>query len=141
MHFKASPQRLKVVGRTGFSLVELMVVILIVAIIGAAVIPILKARIDAAKWTEGKTLMGTIATALRAYIAIKEGSPYSNQPSAIELGIAPQDLNGSYFSADDFEWLIISAEPIQFKITAHAPDGIWYPRTVTLDQSGTFTEE
>jgi len=37
-----------------FTLVELMVVILIVAILAAVAIPVLRNRVDAAKWSEGK---------------------------------------------------------------------------------------
>jgi prepilin-type N-terminal cleavage/methylation domain-containing protein len=55
--------------RRGFTLIELMVVILIVALLAAVAIPILRSRIDAAKWSEGKAMMGTIATAMRAYAA------------------------------------------------------------------------
>ena len=56
-------------SKKGFTLVELMVVILIVAILAAVAIPIMRGRVDAAKWSEGKAMMGTIATAIRAYVA------------------------------------------------------------------------
>jgi len=72
--------------RKGFTLIELMVVILIVAILAAVAIPILTARIDAAKWSEGKAMMGTIATAIRAYYAEHGlGTPHRRHFLAQEL--------------------------------------------------------
>ena len=55
-------------NRKGFTLVELMVVVVIVALLAALLIPMLTARIEAARWSEGRAAAGTIATALRAYI-------------------------------------------------------------------------
>jgi prepilin-type N-terminal cleavage/methylation domain-containing protein len=55
-------------SRKGFTLVELMVVVVIVALLAALLIPMLTARIEAARWSEGKAAAGTIATALRAYV-------------------------------------------------------------------------
>ena len=62
--------------RKGFTLIELMVVILIVGILAAVAIPILRGRIDAAKWSEGKAMMGSIGTAIRAYHAEKRNLEY-----------------------------------------------------------------
>ena len=50
-----------------FTMVELMVVVLIVGVLAAVAIPMMKGRTDASKWSEAKTAMGTIATALRTY--------------------------------------------------------------------------
>ncbi|MDO8301661.1 MAG: prepilin-type N-terminal cleavage/methylation domain-containing protein [Sedimentisphaerales bacterium] len=96
--------------RKGFTLIELMVVILIVAILAAVAIPIMRGRLEAAKWSEGKAMMGTIATALRAYQAERgEGTATNQGPqpavtgnTAPTLGFTTADLTGTYFSAAEF---------------------------------------
>ena len=55
--------------RKGFTLIELMIVILIVAILAAVAVPLLTAQIEKAKWAEAQAGCGTIATALKAYVA------------------------------------------------------------------------
>ena len=80
--------------RKGFTLVELMVVVLIVAILAAVAIPIMRGRIDAAKWSEGKAMMGTIGTAIRAYVA--EMNVDIADMSALtfaDLGLVASDFN------------------------------------------------
>ena len=58
-------------NRKAFTMVELMVVVMIVGILAAVAVPMMTGRVDAAKWSEGKAAMGTIASALRAYAAEK----------------------------------------------------------------------
>lgn len=127
----------------GFTLVELMVVILIVAILGAAAAPIYRGRVDAAKWAEGKAIMGTIATALRAHITM-EGSNFAAVPTLDELGFTPGILGGTYFTggesgAGDFSWVINDDQPIDFLITATAPPVITTPSKVTVNAIGQWT--
>jgi len=131
--------------KKGFTLVELMVVILIVAILAAVAIPILRGRVDAAKWSEGRAMIGTIATAIRAYHA--EKGPNGTAPTAIvgsgntALGFLAADLTGTYFQSGDFSMSVTSMNPLTFTVTctptgANAPTT---PTTYTLSQAGVWT--
>ncbi len=130
--------------RKGFTLIELMIVIIIVGILAAVAIPIMQGRIDSAKWSEGRAIMGTIARMLRTHVAEK-GNNFTPVPTLAELGFEPGDLNGTYFSGgesgtNDFSWVINSNDPIDFVITATAPAGVNSPSQITLSHAGVFTE-
>ncbi len=115
--------------RKGFTLVELMIVILIVAILAAVAIPLMTGRLDSAKWSEAKAAMGTIATNIRAYCA-GEGCPvtaFSGAGNVIAdcqlIGLAQNDLDGTYFSKDCYGWTgagCDSTGTISYLITATA---------------------
>ncbi|MBN1391928.1 MAG: prepilin-type N-terminal cleavage/methylation domain-containing protein [Sedimentisphaerales bacterium] len=135
-------------SRKGFTLIELMVVILIVAILAAVAIPLMRGRIDAAKWSEGKSIMGTIGTAIRAYAAEKGSAANANYganaPTMIQLGFDATDFDGTYFSSANFSWTtgydINNAPPLEFTITGTAGGGIQTPTVVTLDHLGEWVE-
>jgi len=132
------------VNRKGLTLIELLVVIIIVGILAAVAIPIMQGRIDSAKWSEGKAIMGIIARALRTHIAEK-GNDFTPVPTLAQLGFEPSDLDGNYFTGgesgtNDFSWVINSNNPINFLITAAAPAGVNSPSQVTLNHAGKFTE-
>jgi len=93
--------------RKGFTLIELMVVILIVGILAAVAVPILRGRIEQAKWSEGAASAGASKTAIRAY--------YAEDPTAcaalagttvasceVALGFTAGDLTGRYFNSANF---------------------------------------
>ncbi len=87
-------------SRKGFTLIELMVVVLIVAVLAAILIPMLTARLEAARWSEGKAGAGTLATAIRAMVA-EQGEDFESS-TAVDYYLNPQDLRGKYFSIGDY---------------------------------------
>ena len=128
----------------GLTLIELMVVIIIIGILAAIAIPIMQGRIDSARWSEGKAIMGIISRALRTYIA-EHGNNFTPVPTLAQLGFEPGDLDGTYFTGgesgtNDFSWVINSNNPINFLITATASPGVSSPSKITLNQAGVFTE-
>lgn len=86
--------------KKGFTLIELMVVILIVGILAAASIPLMRGRIDKAKWSEANAMAGTIQSAARVYFA--EYGTITTSVSMADLGFDTGDLTGTYFDAGDF---------------------------------------
>lgn len=96
--------------KKGFTLVELMVVVLIVGILAAVALPLMSGKINSAKWSEAKAAAGTIASAIRAYAAEKGTSgDYAALDTAMTtastqtaLGITQQDLAGTYFTATNY---------------------------------------
>lgn len=130
--------------RNGFTLTELVIVVLVVAILAAVLIPMLRGRIDSARWSEGKTIAGTIARALREHIGEK-GDDFTPVPALWQLGFRPTDLNGTYFTGGEsgvgnFSWVINSNDPIDFLVTVTAPESVTTPSQITLDHNGVFTQ-
>ncbi len=94
--------------RRGFTLIELMVVILIVGILAAVAVPILRGKIDQAKWSEGAASAGAIRTSVRAYYAenptaaIALAGTALTDATAAPLGFKSGDLTGKYFDVTKF---------------------------------------
>lgn len=127
----------------GFTLIELMVVLFIVGILSAVAIPLMRGRSEAAKWSEGKLVAGTIQTAIRAYYA--EKGPLFNYAGTTftDLRFAPGDLDGKYFSEGDCTFDITGTNPLTYTITVTAgsmPEAPSVPHAMELTDTGAFTE-
>jgi len=124
-------------SRKGFTLIELMVVILIVGILAAVAVPIMRGRIDSAKWSEANASAGAVNTAVRAYIAEKgpdwtytdiEGA-LSDADIQSNLGFNSSDLEGAYFAQANYVISDVVASPPSCVITvtpskSNAPSGV-----------------
>jgi prepilin-type N-terminal cleavage/methylation domain-containing protein len=137
--------------KRGFTLVELMVVAIIVAILAAVAIPLMSANKKRAMATEAQAGLGTIRTALRAMYAetsfynedltglpIANGSPPTRLP-----GIGLGDLDGRYF--DDTAYELTTVGETTYLLTCDgsksgAPESDQVTDVkITLDSDGKFT--
>lgn len=132
-------------SKAGFTLVELMVVAIIVAILAAVAIPLMSGNKKRAAATEADAALGTIRSALRAVLA--ETGAYNQTPSGTTLangaaattvpGINPGDLNGKYWS--DGNYVVTTITASNYLLTASGGTGMVAGVTITLNQDGTFT--
>jgi len=128
--------------KNGFTLVELMVVAIIVAILAAVAIPMMMANVKRAKATEADAGCGAVRMAMRVYYAENRAYPTNGAASSI-VGVGTNDLNGVYFSTPDYAFVSAGAT---YTITATGNSaGSTAPKkaevagiVVTLNQDGTF---
>ena len=93
-------------GHTGFTLVELLIVVIIVGILAAVAIPMYSGSTERARATECVAALGTVRCALRNYYAehltyvnanFTDGDSVTNGGI---LNVNSIDLNARYFSAE-----------------------------------------
>jgi len=128
-----------------FTLIELIVVILIVAILVAVLAPMMQRRVDTAKWTEGRTGAGCLATGIRTYCAAT-GEGHAGVPAGGDFSdfqVFEVDLRGKYFQPTNYSVSDVvydqNAGSISYMITVTAPAGVRGPDK-TLDQNGQWTD-
>ena len=126
-------------SKAGFTLVELMVVAIIVAILAAVAIPLMMGNKDRAMATEAQAGLGTIRTAMQVYKAEYGGYPvhYSGQnmntiltPS---LTVKPGDLDGKYYKSDGYVCTVSSSN---YSLTATGYTNGAEHVVITLDDKG-----
>ena len=124
-------KKLKSKTRNGFTLMELVVAILIVSILASVAVPIMRSRIDSAKWTEAHAAAGTIRTAISSYVVEKTvaeaqanlvGNTLDDGLTQSALAFGAGDLAGTYFVPADYRITGINADGVA-EITVVASRG------------------
>jgi len=130
-------------SKKGFTLVELMVVAVIVAILAAVAIPLMSGNKKRAMATEAEAALGSVRTALRAMYA--ETKAYDKDPNGTTIsgsvtnipGVTAEDLEGKYFKAANYS--IESISTSSYSIQAVGSTGEVNGVTIKLNQDGNFT--
>lgn len=136
----------KLNSKAGFTLVELMVVAIIVALLAAVAIPLMSANRKRAASTEGEAGLGTIRTALRAVYA--EKGRYDRNLSDVPIGagavagvvpgIQTNDLNGRYFIDSNYSITAIGQNGYTLQVSGSTNPNV-AGVTITLNEQGAFT--
>jgi type IV pilus assembly protein PilA len=125
-------------SKAGFTLVELMVVAIIVAILAAVAIPLMLGNKDRAMATEAQAGLGTLRTAMQVYKAEHGGYPVigagAQIPGFTGLTVKDGDLDGKYYRSAGYTMTSSSASNYTMQAQGYTNS----PPTVTLDQSGTW---
>jgi prepilin-type N-terminal cleavage/methylation domain-containing protein len=129
----------KLRNQNGFSLVELMIVIVIIGVLAAIAVPIYSSNVKKAKMSEADAALGTIRTQLRIYYGENGSYPIAataeNVVGASWNDIKPGELTGKYFTDASFTY--VSADGINYTITCAKGNVLDSDRT--MDQNGTLS--
>jgi prepilin-type N-terminal cleavage/methylation domain-containing protein len=128
-------------SKAGFTLVELMVVAIIVAILAAVAIPLMTGNTKRAIATEGQAGIGTIKTAQQVYKAEFGGFYQGNFSGATPpagMTLKAGDLDGKYFSSASYA---VTSSSNTWSCVATVSNGASYVgQTVALtDPNANFT--
>ena len=137
-------------SKAGFTLVELMVVAIIVAILAAVAIPLMTGNKKRAMATEAETALGTLRTQLRVMYAETGSYATNNNGLAVTTvwnlpGVNPADLTGKYWSTNAYSFFTAPSGAtgsnyiLQADGSAAGCDASLSGINIKLDANGTFT--
>ncbi len=129
----------------GFTIIELAITVLIVAILAAVLAPLMQRRVNEAKWVEGRAGAGALATGIRTYCAqTRQG--HAGIPAGGDFSdylVYEVDLRGKYFRPANYSVSDVIYDQddgrISYLITVTAPAGLSGPDR-TVDQHGQWSD-
>ena len=132
--------------RSGFTLVELMVVAIIVAILAAVAIPLMRGNTKRAMGTEAESALGTVRTQLRAmYVETSDYTKKPNNGGTLGVGsvtnvpgVIASDLQGRYWNWDSYTIDAIAANTFTVKATG-VSTGDTSGITISMTDGGIIT--
>ena len=116
-------------GKKGFTLVEVLIVVIIIGILAAIGIPQFATSIEKAKGGEARAGLGHVQTAEKIYYA--ENEAYS--PNITDLDIS---LTNRYWT---FSIDTVNANSSKYLATATRSGGTRDGQTITMDTNGTIS--
>jgi len=130
---KEEKMQRRILGKKGFTLIELMTVVIIVGILAAVAVPLYRAQVKKAIASEGAALVGSVRTAERVYYA--EHNSYTDDADELTL----ETFDNKYFDWGDVT-ITLTGSGTGFSAEAagradSAADGI----TVTINETGDIT--
>ena len=129
----------RVGAAAGFTLIEVMIVVVIVAILALAIVPMQIGHMKNSRMSEGIAGVGLIRTALRTYASGHAGQyPTLSDVRGDQLGtifIAQDGLDGKFLNSEDY---LVNSWPAGYRIRATLPTdaACWYE----VDQDGNETK-
>lgn len=127
-------------NKAGFTLVELMVVAIIVAILAAVAIPLMMGNKDRAMATEAQAGLGTLRTAMQVYKAEHGGYPAGDNGKTMDtvtdLTVKNGDLDGKYFRTTGYTLTTVTTS--NYLMTAVGYTNGAENMSITLDDKGTW---
>ena len=122
----------------GFSLVELMIVIVIIGVLAASAVPIYQHNLEVAKRAEAVAGIGTVRDQLRMYYGEEGSYPVSDKYRKV-IGQDWNDINtgeltGKYFKDNNYRYR--SYDGIEYRIKCNKNKVL--SKSLWLDQSGTW---
>ena len=123
----------------GFTLVEIMVVVLIIALLAAIAIPnVLRARVNAHD-ASAKSALKAISTALETYASTE--NQYPPDTSSL-LGVTPPFLTVDYFTGvhSGFSFTVTLLTPDTYSVTATPVSANLGSGSFTVQTGGALTE-